>query len=143
MESDKGQYKKKHPPGTEADQEIAKAVKAKATKEGIACADATNVALTQGRPMSEVGRAIDLQEITIIKCQLGLFGYHPARKIVKPMPSVDPQMEAAIKGRLSQGSLSCQAAWEIADSSALPRMTVASACETLGIKIVSCQLGAF
>ena len=59
---------------------------------------------------------------------------HPLIRFVI-MPSVDPQMEAAIKGRLSQGSLSCQAAWEIADSSALPRMTVASACETLGIKI--------
>ncbi len=143
MEEDKGQYKKKHPAGTEADPKIAEAVKAKTTKEGIACTDATNVALTQGRSMSDVGRVIDLLEITIIKCQLGLFGYHPGRKIVKPMPSVDPKMEAAIKNRLSQGTLSCQAAWEIADSFGLPRMTVASACETLGIKIIACQLGAF
>jgi len=91
----------------------------------------------------EAGRTLDLMDISIIKCQLGLFGFTPEKKVVKPAPSVSDVMKNEIESRLSDGRLPCFAAWEIAAKLKVGKMDVAGACETLGIKIKPCQLGAF
>ena len=94
-------------------------------------------------PPADVGVAIDLLELRIGKCQLGLFGYSPQRRAVKPALNVSPELEEALKKRLVDNRVSCLSCWEIAKELSLARMDVSAACESLNIKIASCQLGAF
>ena len=116
----------------------------KLTSGELACADAERISGDLGVTMAEVGRTADLMEIRIGRCQLGLFGYDaPGGRIVRPADGVEPALDAAIRGRLSNGRLPCSAAWEIAADRKIPRLNVSSACETLKIKVKPCQLGAF
>jgi hypothetical protein len=93
--------------------------------------------------LAEAGKTIDLLNIKITKCQLGLFGYGETKKIVQPAKEVAPELKENITSALKDGMLSCSCAWEIAGKLNIPRMKVASACEALQIKIKPCQLGAF
>jgi hypothetical protein len=74
---------------------------------------------------------------------MGLFGYDPEGRIVKPAGAVSPELEAALRGSLTHGRLPCLSSWEIAERFGLARIDLACACEALHIKISSCQLGAF
>jgi hypothetical protein len=74
---------------------------------------------------------------------LGLFGYLPEKKIVKPQKPENQNLEDAIRDALVEGKLSCERAWEISRSFNVPKMTVSAVCEQLKIKIKPCQLGAF
>jgi hypothetical protein len=140
---DEGQYTEKHPPGTVVSETIAAAVRLKEIKGELGCADAFDVAAALGVRPGEIGAALDLLEIRIIACQLGLFGYGPGIKILKKNDAVSPELEKAVRDRLLEGRLPCAAAWEIATKFGMPRLHVSSACEALGIKIKPCQLGAF
>ena len=64
-------------------------------------------------------------------------------KKVKPVDSVSPELEKAIREGLVDNRLPCEVAWEIAKKSGISKMDVSSACEALEIKISSCQLGTF
>ncbi len=140
---DAGHYKAKHPAGRKLNETAAAAVREKAESGKISCADAARIAERLKIGMADVGETIDLLEIRLVKCQLGLFGYSPKRIIVKPAAQVASDLENAIRGALVNGRLSCRAAWEIADRAGRSRMDVSSACEKLKIKIKPCQLGAF
>lgn len=140
---DKGNYKAKHSSASRLDQKIAQALGKKTADGKITCADASDIADELGAAMKEVGLAIDLMEIEINKCQLGLFGYSPQKMVVKPAEAVQADLEGAIRGALLNDRLPCSAAWRIAKTFAIPKMAVSSACEALKIKIKPCQLGAF
>ncbi len=142
--SDAGRYAAKHADGT-VNEKIAAAVRAKIENGKIACADAERIGADLDAALAEVGRTIDLLEVRIGRCQLGLFGYENEVKgrIVRPDDRLEAGLEASIRSRLAGGRLPCAAAWEIAGEMGLPRMKVSSACETLKIKIKPCQLGAF
>ena len=140
---DEGHYREKHPPGTAVGEAIAAAVKQKEIKGELECAAAFDIAATLGVPVGEIGIALDLLEIRIAKCQLGLFGYGSGGKILKKTDAVAPELERAVRDKLDRGRLSCAAAWEIGAQLGVPRMVVSSTCEMLGIKIKPCQLGAF
>jgi len=136
-------YSAKHLPDKKLDSKIAEAVKLQAINGRISCASGHKIAGKLKVPPAEVGISIDLLEMRINKCQLGLFGYFPESKIVKPAGEVSPEMEKTILKRLTDDRLSCSAAWEIAKIFNIPKMEVSSACEALQIKISDCQLGAF
>jgi hypothetical protein len=138
-----GHFAAKHPKGAAAAIAIGQAVQEKSEPDGIRCIVAHQIAAQLNVPPQDVGIAIDLQEVPIRQCQLGLFGHSPGRKSIKSSPSVTPELRAAITGALRDGRLACVDAWRIADSMAMPRQEVASACEALKIKINLCQLGAF
>jgi hypothetical protein len=91
----------------------------------------------------EIGMNLDLMNFRITKCQLGLFGYHPEKKIVTPAETVSGDLLAEIQKELANGRLPCMAAWEIAVRLKLHKMDVSRACESIGIRIKPCQLGAF
>jgi hypothetical protein len=74
---------------------------------------------------------------------MGIFGYEPENKAVKPMDVIPEELEKAIRAKIKDGRLQCASAWEIAKALNIPKMDVSSACEGLGIKIKPCQLGAF
>jgi hypothetical protein len=139
----KGRFKEKHPPEAIADPEIAQAVIQKILDGNVTCADAAAIASELHKSMQETGVALDILEISLTSCQLGLFGYSPQKNIVIPAKSVEKDIETAITQRLLNGCLSCDAAWEISKALTLPKIKVSSACEAMKIKIKPCQLGAF
>jgi hypothetical protein len=134
---------KKYPADLKANPRIATSVKQRAIDEEISCASSHQVAAQLNIHPSEVGLTIDLLGISMVKCQLGLYGYRPEKKIVKPSLQVTETLEQAIHAELVDGKLPCSAAWEIADNLNISKMAVSSACEALNIRIASCQLGAF
>lgn len=116
----------------------------KCTKdEKLPCAVAFEIAKALRILPYEVGKTADLMNFKLTKCQLGLFGYQPQKKIVEPQDNINQEIKDAISQTIDHGRLSCKHAWEIAARFNIRKMAVSSACETMGIKIKECQLGAF
>jgi hypothetical protein len=82
-------------------------------------------------------------ELPILKCQLGLFGYAPQNKVVKPAGSRIPDLEKAIQKELLNDCVPCPIAFSLAEKFNVPKMVVSLACEKMGIRINSCQWRAF
>jgi len=142
---DKGHYSAKHK-NTTRDERIATAIQSRADAGQLPCHVAEKLAAELGVLMAEIGRNADLLEIRIGGCQLGLFGYTLVEKRVKPAKEVSPELESAIRSRMTgnpEGPMPCAAVWDVALSREMPRVEVSAACEKLGIKIKPCQLGAF
>jgi hypothetical protein len=140
-----GSFKAKH--GQDSIADIAAAVREgleKAAPAGtLSCAAAFKLSADLQKSPAEIGRGADLLDIRLVKCQLGLFGYAPEKKIVQPAAAVATALEGAIRAALQDGRLPCRSAWEIAERLRVPKMDVSSACEALGLKVRPCQLGAF
>jgi hypothetical protein len=141
-EKNKGHFAQKHP-GVALEERIAQEIRAQVLEGGLFCAIAFKIARDLSITPGDVGRSADLLELPILKCQLGLFGYPPQRKVVKPAESVAPDLEKAIQKELVNGRISCSTVFSVAEECNVPKMVVSSACEKMGIKINSCQLGAF
>ena len=109
----------------------------------LACAKAFKIADELNVSAAEVGKTADLLDMKLVKCQLGLFGYTPDKKIVKPKAAQNPELRRAIEDSLVEGALPCVKAWEIARNFDMSKMSVSAVCEQLKIKIKPCQLGAF
>jgi hypothetical protein len=125
---------------------LAKALADAAADGKVACADLEDVARSLGLPPAEVGAAMDALELSIVKCQLGLFGFGTSRPhggVAMPAPEVPDDLEREIRAALVDGRLPCLAAWEIADRRGVGRIEIGEACEALQIKVKPCQLGAF
>ena len=140
---DKGKYFKKHPAGSKVDDDLKQEIINQVKNNNISCKKAEEIAGEVGFTLEETGKAIDILNINITKCQLGLFGYGEIKKIVQPAKEITPELKESITTELKDGTLSCAAAWEIAKKLNIPRMKVCSACEAMEIKIKPCQLGAF
>jgi hypothetical protein len=138
-----GHYSQKHPSDSEIDGRITIALRQWISDGEIPCAVAFKVASELDVAPALVGKTADLLELRLKKCQMGLFGYEPNKRIVKPAETVSEVMESCIKRELTDNRLSCKKAWEIAEKLGVGKMAVSSACEHLGIKINACQLGAF
>ena len=146
MTLEEGQkFSDKHGADAQADPRATDKIQQKAKNGELACAVAHQIAEELNLPPAEIGKAIDLLEYRISKCQLGLFGYGqgPDKKRVKPKAPEDQQLEDAMQEALQDGKLTCSDAWQIASRFKVSKMTVSNACEALGIKIKPCQLGAF
>lgn len=136
-------YNKKDPCDKEPIPEVVQAIKSRLQKGDMPCAVAFDIAKRLGVEPSEVGFTLDYLKVPIVKCQLGLFGYKPEKRKIKPSDSVSSTLKEAIEARLRDGRLPCREAWAIASEQGLSKLAVSSACEALGIKISECQLGAF
>lgn len=140
---DAGDFASKRKGGEVPDARLAEAVKARSVEGEFSCAQAEELAEGVSSAMAKIGLALYCLGIRINRCQLGLFGYSPEGRVVKPAESVAPELKDAIGRALADGRLPCVAAWSIAASLGLPRMEVARACEAMKIKVKPCQLGAF
>jgi len=140
---DAGHYSAKHSAGSSPDPAIAAALANAADEHRITCVGAFKVAEGLRVAPSEVGKAADLLEYRIVRCQLGLFGYAPDKKVVKPAGEVTGELRDRLDAVVADGEVDCASAFEIAETLGLPKMAVAAACESVGIKIINCQLGAF
>ena len=136
-------FAEKHKGSITLDPSIKEAV-LKRSKEGkLPCAVAFEIAKELGVEAAEVGKTVDLLNFRLMKCQLGLFGYLPEKKIIKPQNTENQDLKNAIFNALVDGRLPCKNAWDIASSFKLRKMTVSSVVDAMGIKIKPCQIGAF
>lgn len=136
-------YAAKHDGATPLDVELARELESVQGEDGVSCESAHAVAHRLQKAPREAGTALDLMNLRIARCQLGLFGYTPRKRIVRPAATVDSDMADSIRSALVNGRLPCETAWAIATRLKHSRLSVAEACEALGIKISDCQLGAF
>ena len=140
---DGGHYAAKHPAGA-VDPKISEQIGKREKQGRVTCAAAHEIARRLNCSPKQVGMNIDMLEKRINRCQLGLFGYGPAMaKAVKPASAVAPDLAAAIEAVAVDERISCLAAWELAERMNMTRLDVACACESMGVKIKQCQLGAF
>lgn len=109
----------------------------------LPCAVAFQIVENRSMPADEIGRVMDRMKIKLVKCQLGLFGYHPVGKIVTKGGLVDEPLKKAIYQKITDKRISCIDVWKIASELGIGKLVVSNGCETLSIKINSCQLGAF
>lgn len=133
----------KHGSDAQIDSRIKDALSQHTQNNEVPCAVAFKIADALQVSPADVGKTADLLELELVKCQLGLFGYKPDKKIVRPEAAENPELEQTIRDSLIDGKLPCHTAWEIASSHDLSKMAVSAICEHLGIKIKPCQLGAF
>jgi hypothetical protein len=143
---DAGKYALKHPPGTRPNEQIAEAIREKSPGADLACGIGEKISKELKVDISEVGMTADLLEMKIKKCQLGLFGWGKKPdhgKEIRVANSVSAEMKNALEKATENGAVTCAAAWAIAGRLGTERKVVSGACETLGLKIRVCQLGAF
>ncbi|OHE22188.1 MAG: hypothetical protein A2X92_06210 [Syntrophus sp. GWC2_56_31] len=143
---DAGKYAAKHPPGTTLNDQIAAAIRQQSSEGKLACAVGEKISKELKVGIPEVGLTADLLEMKIKECQLGLFGWgeKPRHgKDIQAADSVSAEVKSALEKAAVKGVVRCAALWTVADQLGLNRKVVSTACETLGLKIRSCQLGAF
>jgi hypothetical protein len=138
-----GNFRTKHPADLKIDASIMNAVVLKMSNGGMTCKTAHAIASELSVAPALVGAAMDLQNGRIRACQLGLFGYGQGKAVSENGPMVPPELAAAIRKASIDGRLSCAEAWRLADGLIIRRLEIGQACETLGVKINACQLGAF
>lgn len=136
-------YAGKHPASSVLEEDVAGALREKIKDGRISCAAAHGVAQKLGREPAAIGKTLDLMDVRLMRCQLGLFGYTPENRIVRKADQWDASLEKDIRGALENGRLPCFAAWAIARRRGVTRLDIANVCEALGIKVKPCQLGAF
>ncbi|MBW2193284.1 MAG: hypothetical protein JRF27_05795, partial [Deltaproteobacteria bacterium] len=136
-------FAEKHPADRKTDPNVAAAVKEKASDGRISCIAAFDVSGELNVLPSQVGFTADALDIRITKCQLGLFGYRPKKKKVRPAETVSGDLEDTLRDARVNDRLPCISAWEIAERNNVDKTEISAACETLNIKISTCQLGAF
>ncbi|OEU63138.1 MAG: hypothetical protein BA867_07180 [Desulfobacterales bacterium S5133MH16] len=136
-------FVEKHGPDAKPDSVIKNEILKRTHKNEVPCAVAFEIAKELRVSADAVGMTVDLINYRLVKCQLGLFGYQPKKKIVKPQHTVTEDLKDAISEALVQGRLSCKSAWDIASRLEVHKMKVSGACEAMGVKIKPCQLGAF
>ena len=143
---DAGKYALKHPPGKKPNEQIAEAIREKFPGRELTCAMGEKISKELKVDISEVGVTADLLEMKIKKCQLGLFGWGKKPdhgKDIRGADSIPFELKKALEEAARSGAVTCAALWGIADRLGLERRAVSAACETLGLKIRACQLGAF
>ncbi|MCK4683128.1 hypothetical protein KAT59_08905 [Candidatus Bipolaricaulota bacterium] len=124
---------------------LAEAIRRALINGRLPCSWAFAIAEEHGLSPRAIGDEATRQSIKISRCQLGLFGYDDLgeRRIVKPAAEVSGALKEVISSRLVEGKVPCRVAWEIASERKLKKIEVASAIETLGLRISDCQLGCF
>ena len=136
-------FRAKHEPDVKPDSLIKDKIGKYIKNDELSCAVGFEVAKELKVSPGEIGNTLDLLNFKLIKCQLGLFGYKPKKKIVKPQDSMNKDLKDTISNALVDGKLSCKSAWDIASRFNVHKMTVSCICEAMKIKISNCQLGAF
>ncbi len=70
------------------DAEIQSKIIQRAKNGELPCAVAFDLVKQLGISPAEVGQYADRAKLRLVKCQLGLFGYQPEKRLVKPVDAV-------------------------------------------------------
>lgn len=136
-------FNEKHGTDARIDSTIKTEILQREKDNALPCALAFEIVEKCDVSPQQVGITLDLLNLRLTTCQMGLFGHKPKKKIVKPLADISPDLKDVINETVTDGRLACTAAWEIATRCKVRKMTVSNACEALKIKIKPCQLGAF
>ena len=136
-------FSEKHGPGAVPSPLIRHQIENRLQNDELWCASAFKIARALDVSAGEVGKTADLMNVRLARCQLGIFGFGARKKIVQPVDSPVDGLEDAIRAALVEQRLPCRAAWNIARKFKVAKMTVSGVCESIGIRIGPCQLGAF
>lgn len=136
-------FSEKQSPGAVPDPAIAEEIKKRLRDGHLPCAVAFKIVRDLGVSPIDVGKTADLLNIPLAKCQLGLFGYKPDKKIARAETEVPQELLDTIRASMRDERLACEAAWQIAEQFKITRLKVSNVCEGYDIKIKFCQLGAF
>jgi hypothetical protein len=109
----------------------------------LGCAVALGLARKLGVTPGDIGDAANQQKVRIVNCQLGFFAVEKSVHDDLEAVPIEGPLADAIEGALSEGRLSCAAAFEVAGETRTPVKLVGDTATKKGIKIVSCQLGCF
>ena len=109
----------------------------------LPCAAAFKIVEKEQIEAAQIGKYADRKGIRLSKCQLGLFGYEPQKKIVTPEEPESEEIKQALLDKQADSVVSCAALWEVASRFNLSKLKTGKYCEYLKIKIRPCQLGAF
>lgn len=139
---------KKIPESRAVEPALANAIRARLKDGRLDCAAAFILAREKGLSPLAAGEAADSLGIHLSHCQLGLFGFpgrakaweSPDWKEAAPPEDLEKSMRSALD---PDGSLSCAAAWAVADLFGVGRAQLGFLANRLRIKIKKCQLGAF
>ena len=140
--SDK-KFADKHRPDEKPDSLIKYEILKHSLNSELSCVSAFLIAKELNVSPGKVGMTADLINCRLIKCQLGLFGYRPDKKITKPLKTANQNLKNTITDNLVEGKLACKFAWDIASRFKVNKMTISNICEGMNIKINECQLGVF
>ena len=111
----------------------------------LPCAFAFHLADKHGWTADEIGAEATRLDVRISRCQLGLFGYDSFRQkgFVQQLAEVPGDVTVSLRAAAADTQIACAALWRIAEEHGLPRIAIACATETLGLRVSPCQLGCF
>lgn len=111
----------------------------------LPCAFAFRLTAENGWTPAQVGAEADRLDVRISRCQLGLFGYECFRQkgLIQQVAEVPGDLTVSLRTAAVDEAIACAALWRIAEEHGMPRMAVACAAETLGLRVSPCQLGCF
>lgn len=138
---------KKLPQGTSPDPVIAEHISTTLVDGKLPCAAAFSIADTLDVPALDVGRAADLMDVRLTRCQLGFFGY-PNKQAwdqadFEAMPVPEGLTAAMQEAQNVNGEVSCAKLWQLAGAYGVARLQVGYLADALDIHVTPCQLGAF
>ena len=111
----------------------------------LPCAFAFRIADENGWTPAQVGAEADRLDVRISRCQLGLFGYDSFHQkgFVQRFADVPGDVTVSLRAAEVDEGIACAALWKIAEEHGLPRVAIACAAETIGLRVSPCQLGCF
>lgn len=139
---DHGNYSKKHSDSS-INPNAETLLTAEAKHGKITCVAVHRIAKKLGITPPKAGVQVDLLELRLIRCSLGLFGYGKGVKMIQPVDSIPQDLENLLGLASHEGRISCHDCWRIAKELKISRIEVSSACEFKDLRIKPCQLGAF
>ncbi len=105
----------------------------------VTCDELFRCADRMGADPVMLGEKADSLSIKVRQCRLGLL----RRRKDPPHGAVRGPVRAAIDALSGNGSITCRQAWDIAELAGAAREEIGAACDVMGVKINSCQLGLF
>lgn len=135
--------KKEKPTGFSPDKKTEEMVRSAAQGGLLACAAAFRLSEKTGLSTREIGTCADYFEIRLVSCQIGLFGNGKKGKAIRPLETVDSAVKETVLAASDKNGIDCEAVFRIADETGLKKRDIGRLCQTIGIKIRNCRLGAF
>ena len=115
MHQDEGNYAGKHPEGAVLNEAVVEILKKKVKNERISCKAAHEAASLARVSPAEIGRTLDILEVRINGCQLGLFGHKTDHgKAEFRLPENPEALRKAVADASNEEGISCDALWKAA-----------------------------
>jgi hypothetical protein len=135
------------PEGFVINEKIAERVKSHLSDEQLSCTAAHRIAAQFKVTPAFIGHIVDAIDIRLYKCQLGLYGYPNKRGWadagVTEM-AIPEEFTRAIRDETNEDNeITCAQLWKLAAEYGISRMQAGYIVDTLGTRIIKCQLGAF